>query len=106
MLNKPASQYSVWNTEITPTDVLWALILQDCIPLIYRFDGNGNILQIIWLGALNLSFSTTISLIKVLSETDFLLFLDLSLLNGNISVSQTSGTDLSMARISTDLTVQ
>ena len=44
--------------------------------------------------------------LKVISETDFMFVQDLSLLNGNLSVSITSGTDFSIARISIDLNVQ
>ena len=41
-----------------------------------------------------------------ISNTEFMIAQELSPANGNVSISETSGTDFSIARISTDLSVQ
>ena len=106
MLNKTGNTYSIMNVEITNNQVLWVLMLKDKAPFIYRIDQNGVIIQIIWFGSLTLTFATTVSQLNLLSENDFILMMDLSLINANMSVGPTTGTDLSIARLSTDLRVQ
>ena len=106
MLNKTGNTYAVMNIEITSSQVLWVLMLKDSAPFIYRIDLNGIIIQIIWFGSMTLTFGTNFSQLNLLSENDFIVAMDLSLINGNMSVGLTTGTDVSIARLSTDLSVQ
>ena len=55
---------------------------------------------------MNLSFITTSSYIVPISDTEFMIAQELSSANGNVSISETSGSDFSIARISTDLSIQ
>ena len=98
--------YNYTNLIITENQVAWVMLLNSGIPYVYRFSDNGTILQTIWFGSLNLNFAPNIAFITVISETEFMFTLDLSLQNGNISVGLTTGVDFSAARISTNLTVQ
>ena len=45
--------------QITSDKTSWFLHFMSSVSFIYRVDENGNILQIIWFGLKNLSFSTT-----------------------------------------------
>ena len=105
-LKKLSGSFNYTNFEITENQIAWILMTNSGVPFIYRINNNGILLQIIWFGSLNLNFSPTMAFLKVISETDFMFVQDLSLLNGNLSVSITSGTDFSIARISIDLNAQ
>ena len=72
----------------------------------YRINGDGKTKQIICFGTKNLSFITNAAYLLPLSETEFLFAQELSQSVGNLSISETSGTDFSIARISTDLDVK
>ena len=89
--------------QVTAEQVAWANVVDLLTPYIYRISGNGTILQVIWFGPKNLSFAARLTILKVISETEFLISIDVSQQNSNISVSMTSGSDLSVARVSTDL---
>ena len=92
--------------EITDDQTAWFLLINTRVPNVYRLNENGAILQIICFGPLYLSYTPSMTNLKVISETDFLITQDVSLSNGNLSVGLLTGIDLSFARISTDLTVQ
>ena len=89
--------------EISQDQTAWIMHFSLGTPYIYRISANGTIVQVIIFGAINLSFSPTLSYISVISENEFMIAQDVSLFNGNISVGQTTGTDFSIARVSTDL---
>ena len=92
--------------QIFKDETAW--IMNFCLgtPYIYRISANGTVIQTIIFGAINLSFSPTSSFISVISENEFMITQDVSYYNGNISIGQTTGTDYSIARISTNLTVR
>ena len=98
--------YSYTGFEISSSQVAWLLLLNSGTPYVYRISDNGTILQIIWFGSFNLNFAPTVAFMSLISETDFLFVQDLSLFNGKMSVSPASGTDYSIARISTDLSLK
>ena len=106
MLNKETNYNNYTSFEITDNQVAWILMISSRVPFVNRISDNGTLLQTIWFGSPNFNFAPTIAFLGVISETDFILVQDLSLQIGNMSVSQTSGTDFSLARISTNLTVQ
>ena len=92
--------------EITEDQTAWMLFVASGTPYIYRVSDNGTIIQIIWFGSINLSYSSTVSVFKMVSNTDFMFVEDFSLQNTNMSVGPTTGTDFSIARISTNLSVK
>ena len=92
--------------EITSNQVAWILFSSSGVYHVYRMSGNGTILQTILFGSINLNFVTNSADFSVISETEFFYTQDLSLQNGNMSVGPTTGTDFSIARISTDLSVK
>ena len=98
--------YSYTGFEISSSQVAWLLLLNSGTPYVYRISDNGTILQIIWFGSFNLNFAPTVAFMSLISETDFLFVQDLSLFNGKMSVGPASGTDYSIARISTDLSLK
>ena len=91
---------------ITETEIAWITITLTYTPYLYRMSSNGTILQVIWFGANNLSFSTLTFDWLYISESDFLAFFTFSETKENLTVSQTSGTDTSLTRISTDLSIK
>ena len=105
-LNRPANIYLCRPVDISSSQIAWIIFIQNNVSFLFRINGDGTLLQVIGFGALNLSFSTEFSYINVISDTEFLFIQDLSLINGNMSVGPKTGTDLSIARISTNLTVQ
>ena len=105
-VKNPNGGYNFTNLIITENQVSWIMVINSQIPFLYRISENGTILQTIWFGSLNLNFAPNVAFIAIISETEFLFTLDLSLQNGNISVGQTTGVDFSIARISTNLEVK
>ena len=101
-VKNPNGGYNFTNLIITENQIAWTLLINAQIPFVYRFSENGTILQTIWFGSLNLNFAPNIAFLTMISETEFLFTLDLSLQNGNISIGQTTGVDFSIARISTN----
>ena len=94
------------NLDISDDQTAWFLLVNARVPNVYRLNDKGAILQIICFGPLNLSYAPDFINLRVISETDFLITQDVSLSNGNLSVGLQTGIDISIARISTDLTVQ
>ena len=90
----------------TENEIAWITLSISSTPYIYRISSNGTILQVIWFGANNLSFSTKRFDWLYVSESEFLAYFTLSETNENLAVSQTSGTDASLVRISTDLSIK
>ena len=104
--NATINNQNICCLEISDDQTAWFLLVNTRIPSVYRLNENGTILQIICFGPLYLSYTPAITNLRVISETDFLIVQDVSLLNGNLSVGLMTGIDLSFARISIDLTVQ
>ena len=90
---------------ISEDQVMWAVIVTTATPYVYRISDNGTLLQTIIFGSKFLNFSPIVATLGVLNDSEFLYIQDMSILNGNISISEKTGTDFSIARISTNLTV-
>ena len=43
---------------ITEAEIAWITLVDSSTPYLYRISNNGTLLQVIWFGANNLSFST------------------------------------------------
>ena len=91
---------------ITETEIVWLILSISSTPFLYRISSNGTILQVIWFGANNLSFSTLTFGWLYISDSEFLAFFSINEINENLTVSQNTGTDASFVRISTDLSVK
>ena len=94
------------SVTISSDQVGWFIFNSTLTPFVYRIADNGTIIQVICLGPQNLSFGSRVMFLSVLSETEFLTSLEISVSNSQIGVSNTSGTDFSIARISTDLSLK
>ena len=105
-LGKTSKGYLLRWLQITGDQVAWFVLTSSNVSFVYRLSSEGTLLQIIWFGSTNIFLPTTITFLNVISESEFMFTQELSLLNSNISISQTTGTDFSIAKISTDLNVQ
>ena len=105
-IKSPSTSYIFNTLTISQEDTAWILHLKFGAPYVDRISANGKILQVIIFGSLNLSYSPNISFITVISESEFVVAQDVSYYNGNLSIGRTTGTDLTIARISTDLNIR
>ena len=105
-IKSPSTSYVFNSLTISQDDTAWILHLKFGNPYVDRISANGTILQVIMFGSLNLSYSPNASFITVISESEFVIAQDVSYYNGNLSIGGTTGTDITIARISTNLNIR
>ena len=100
------TDYEYFATKVTNDQVAWINLIEHRISFIFRIDENGNILQVISFGSMNLHFAISFAGLYVISESEFLYQQALIYSDGIFSSGYVSNSDFSIARINTNFEVK
>ena len=105
---KATSNSSFINYQLLISDaqIIWFIYYQDMVRFIPRIDQEGNILQIIAFRSKGLNLIDMMSYLYILSENEFIIFQSVQNLINGISISNITGTDVSVVRMTTEPKVE